>query len=210
MNDIVTIPIDRLVPDESYQPRINGLSERHVQLLTATDPANWRPLLVTPTEDGDFALIDGFHRYEAARRLGLPALACRIDPNAGYLSAVVANMTHGLPLSMADRKDAVRWLAEQDPELSYRELGRRVGLHHETVKRALDAEEGPTPRTPPDPVARFVTQVLRLADSGHLRAGALKREIAAYNAESQEGIAAALDRAGRACVATAAPYLGDD
>lgn len=208
--DAVLIPLDRLVPDDYFQPRFGGLSEEHVKLLMQTDPATWPPLVVTPNDSGGFDLIDGFHRYHAARRLDLSALSCRIDPDADYFTGVAANVTHGLPLSMADRKEAARWLAEHEPQLSYRDIGRRVGLNHETVKRALtEPERAARPSTATDPVARFVRQVYRFVERGDLGSASLRREIATYDAASQPDIATALNEFGRACVAAAAPYLTD-
>ncbi|MDP9354990.1 MAG: ParB N-terminal domain-containing protein [Chloroflexota bacterium] len=219
----VPIPLARLRANEDYQPRLGGLSERHVRLLLEGDPAAWPPALVTPNDGGGFDLVDGFHRFEAAQRLGLPALRCRIDPEAGYFTAVASNVAHGLPLALADRRAAARWLAERVPGLSLREIGRRCGLNHETVKRALEAgDEAGENRQPaqPDPIARLVAQVHRAYAAGHGRTwlglgragnpGAFGREIAAYREEDRPAIARALDAFGRACVAAADPYLVDD
>jgi ParB-like chromosome segregation protein Spo0J len=142
MSDTRTlISLSQLRADEDYQPRLEGLRESHIRLLMASDPATWAPLLVAPSDEGTFTVIDGFHRLEAATRLGLTALSCVVDPRAGYPEAVAANLRHGLPLALADRKAFARWLADEEPGLSYRELGRRCGLNHETVKRAPEEEE---------------------------------------------------------------------
>ncbi len=71
---VTPIELARLRANEEFQPRYGGLDERHVRLLIGTDPAEWPPLLVKPNELGGYDLIDGFHRYEAAVRLGLSAL----------------------------------------------------------------------------------------------------------------------------------------
>src|SRR5215211_7126833 len=93
----VRIPIDTIFPDEGYQPRLKGLEVKHIRLLLTSDPDTWPPLVVTPKEDG-YAIVDGFHRYEAARRLGLTDLPCQVRPSAGYPDAFEANIKHGLPL----------------------------------------------------------------------------------------------------------------
>ncbi len=218
----ILIALERLRANEDYQPRLAGIREAHVRLLVSTDPATWPPLLVSPAEEGTFNVIDGFHRLEAAHRLGLTALPCIVDPAAGYFEAVLANLTHGLPLSLTDRKDAARWLAEQEPGSSYRELGRRVGLNHETVKRALEegnteATGGDGHRSRPDPVAQLVRQVWRAYDAGHGRtwlgigkagnARQFRRELETYREEDRAEIARAMDAFGRACVDAAAPYV---
>lgn len=224
MSDIVVIPLDRLVPNDYFQPRDGGVKEGHVQLLMRTDPATWPPLLVVPNDAGGFDLIDGFHRREAARRLGLSALPCRIDPDADFFTGVAANIAHGLPLTVPDRKDAARWLAEHEPDLSYRELGRRVGLHHETVKRALEQPQtaGGQQRqtTHSDPIARLVRQVERTYHEGSGRAmfgfgkagspAPFRKAIEAYQHDDRPSVATALDAFGRASVEAAEPYLRED
>lgn len=213
------IPLTQLQADESYQPR-EALKDAHVKLLMASDPTTWPPLLVTPGPDGRYLIIDGFHRFEAATRLSLVSLTCRIDPNAGYPEGFAANLNHGLPLSLNERKAFACWLRDAEPGLSLRELGRRSGLNHETVKRALETEEVEPvarARVTPDPIRDLVRQVDRTYRSGvgrtwfgMGRAGnltAFQREIASYDPEDQPEVAQALLAFGHACVAAAQPFL---
>ena len=213
------IPVAQLQADENDQPR-EALKEAHVKLLMASDPTTWPPLLVTPGQDGRYLIVDGFHRHEAATRLGIGALSCTVDPTAGYPEGFAANLNHGLPLSLNERKDFACWLHDVEPDLSLRELGRRSGLNHETVKRALETEDvepiGRTKATP-DPIRDLVRQVDRTYRSGEGRtwlglgkAGnptAFQREIASYQPEDQPEVAQALLAFGHACVAAAQPFL---
>ncbi|MGB3306366.1 MAG: ParB N-terminal domain-containing protein [Thermomicrobiales bacterium] len=214
-----TLTLTAIVADEGYQPR-RALNENHVRQLMASDPDAWPPLLVSPNDDGFFFLIDGFHRREAAIRLGLETLVCTVEPGAGYPEAFAANMAHGLTLTIDERKDFARWLADQESGLSYRELGRRSGLNHETVKRALTEGAEPTaprPRTTPDPIAKLVRTVVTTYDAGHGRTwlglgrdgnpSAFRAEIAAYDEDDQPEVAQALLAFGHACVAAAQPFL---
>jgi hypothetical protein len=223
-NGSVMIALGRLHANEDYQPRLDGLSESHVRLLTQTDPTTWPPLLVTPNGLGDWDVLDGFHRHEAARRLGLAELACVVANGAGYPEAVAANLAHGLPLSLADRKDFARWLHSQHPDLSLREIGRRCGLNHETVRRALETDEGDAGENrqsaPADPVRKLVQQVVRTYQTGAGRtwlgfgkAGnprPFRRAIEAAPDDKQAAVAEAVYAFGRACVDAAAPYVGTD
>ena len=205
---IQLIPMSQLTADERYQARGDGLSEAHVQLLMESDPQTWPPVLVEPQDDGTYGLRDGFHRHEAGSRLELSALLCCVVEGAGYPEAVAANLTHGLPLSKADRKDAARWWAEREPDLSYREIGRRVGLSDKTVKAAITEDEHPkTQRQTPDPATRFVSHLIRTYEAGAPGVRALQREIAAYNDEWRAYIAEALARLGEELTEAAAPYL---
>ncbi len=143
------IPFAQLVPDEDYQPRSGGLDAAHVALLAASDPAEWPPLLVSPIGDGRYSIIDGFHRYEAARRLGLPVVLCRVQEDAGYSEAVEANLRHGLPLSLADRREYAGWLHERQPQLSQRDLARHTGLSQPTISRLLAGTSQPNSNESP-------------------------------------------------------------
>jgi hypothetical protein len=214
------VPLERLRANENFQPRYDGLDQRHLRLLMQSDPATWPPLLVTPNEIGGYDLIDGFHRFEAARRLRVVALPCRIDPQADYPDGVLANLTHGLPLKLEDRKIAAQNMHSLEPQLSYREIGRRTGLHHETVKRVLEsrrlARQGQQ-RAKPDPIERLVDQVVRISDASHGRswfglghdgnAKPLRRAIETYQEEERLAVARALVAFGHACVAAAEPFL---
>ena len=213
------IDLMQLIANEEYQPR-EETRESHVRLLMASDPETWPPLLVSPNGDGGYLVIDGFHRLEAATRLGLKALPCIVDPTAGYPEGFAANLHHGLALTLADRKAFACWLHEEEPALSYRELGRRSGLHHETVKRALEQDDDPREdRQPsrPDPIRQLVRQVDRAYRGGHGRTWlglgsdgnpkAFRREIEDYDADDQPKIARALLAFGHACVEAAQPYL---
>ena len=219
MHETYTIDLTQLIADEDYQPR-EETRESHVRLLMASDPDTWPPLLVSPNGDGRFCVIDGFHRLEAALRLGIPALPCIIDASAGYAEGFAANLHHGLVLTLADRKAFACWLHEEEPALSYRELGRRSGLHHETVKRALEEDGEPAAvrhQSPPDPIRQLVRQVDRTYRAGHGRTRLgfgsdgnpkpFRREIEAFDDEDQPKVARALLAFGHACVEAAQPYL---
>jgi len=218
-----TLPLTAIVADEDYQPR-RDLNEAHVCQLMASEPETWPPVLVTP-HDGGYLLIDGFHRLEAATRLGLETLVCTVVPSAGYPEAFAANMAHGLTLTIDERKDFVRWLTDDEPGLSYRELGRRSGLNHETVKRALtegaDSEPAaPRPRTTPDLIAKLVQSVVTAYDAGHGRTwlglgrdgnpSAFRAEIAAYGEADRPDVARAVRAFGHACVEAAQPFLSGE
>lgn len=174
----ISITLDALTIDPDFQPRyINGangeyasVKESHVRALMESEPEDWPPIVVSRDSAGNYFLIDGFHRVEAARRLGIVGLPALVEEGAGYESSFAHNMAHGLPLSTHDRKQFAVWLHENYPDLSLRELGRRTGLNHMTVKAAL---EGTWPAKqaeqvdPLDKAARMAVSYLdRLWDEG--------------------------------------------
>ncbi len=65
---VTPLPLGAIEVDDSLQPRSDGLSEEHVLALMET-PEDWPPIMVAHV-NGANVLIDGFHRHEAARRLG--------------------------------------------------------------------------------------------------------------------------------------------
>jgi hypothetical protein len=221
------LSLKHLRANEDFQPRLDGLDERHVALLMSSDPDNWPPLLVTPNGAGVYDVIDGFHRLEAARRLGRTALPCVVDDQAGYPEGVAANLRHGLPLRLSDRKAYARWLHELEPQLSLRELGRRCGLNHQTVRSALSpaddstnagGQNGHASATPILP--HVVRQVVRAYEQGEGRTWfglgrasdpqVIADAIATYPDDRQAAAAKALATFGEACLTAAGAYLDGD
>lgn len=206
MSEAVLVPLSQIVPDPQFQPRGGGLSASHLQMLAESDPETWTPLTVSPTADGRYSLIDGFHRFEIATRRKLEALPCIVLEGAGYPEAVFANIAHGLPLSRADRKEAARWWANEEPGLSYREISRRVGISDKTVKQAIGAgnKDAPQRRKPIDPLDSWLQKTAQL---DHLpNAREVAREIAEYAAADRPQVAKVYAAVGQALVDAAAPY----
>lgn len=206
-DEVREIPLSQIVPNQDYQPRSNGLSESHVRLLMESDPATWPPLIVSPDGKGGYHIIDGFQRHEAGTQLGLTHMRCFVQEGAGYPEAVTANIRHGLPLCIKDRKEAARWWAENELDLSYREIGRRVGLSDKTVKLALTprhTESSPS-RRPADPLEAWLLKTVRLDRVPSARDVA--REIAAYEVEDRADIAKVYAAVGRVLTEASAPFL---
>lgn len=137
----VLVPMSEIIRDDRLQPRQDGLAEDHITALMEA-PEAWPPIVLARV-NGALYIVDGFHRHEAACRLGLAELAASIfDPNADTDLVGIAfelNAKHGRPLTLRDRKANAERLIAQNRELSDREIGRRCGLHHETVGALRDA-----------------------------------------------------------------------
>jgi ParB-like chromosome segregation protein Spo0J len=169
-NTPINVPLHQLRANVDYQPRMRleqdqPYDERHVRQLMVSDFEAWPSLLVKPNDVGGYDIVSGFHRFEAAKRLGLKELRCVVDPNADYPEAFAANMEHGLPLTTEDRKDYARWLREHQPELSEVQISKRTGLSRNTVRKALGKhpvqreQRSRSPQEPADPMDELV-QVL--------------------------------------------------
>lgn len=146
----VLVPIGQIVIDDSLQPRCDGISEEHIDALIEA-PENWPPIVLA-RRNGSLFLIDGFHRHEAARLLGLGELAATIfDPAEDtdlFDIAFQLNAKHGRPLGLRDRKAYAAAMLRNHPELPDREIGRRSGLHHETVGALRNAKVPSSARKP--------------------------------------------------------------
>ncbi len=144
--EIVTIPILSLRPGES--PRLRGEDKRHVARLAETD-SPLPPILV---DRRTMRVIDGMHRLMAASMRGQDTIDVEFfdgDPEEGFLRAVQANVTHGFPLSQADRRAAAIRIVASHPRLSDRTIAEITGLGARTVasiRRSSDAVPETTTR----------------------------------------------------------------
>jgi hypothetical protein len=91
-------------------------------------------------------VIDGMHRLMAASLKGQETVDVEFfdgSPADAFLLAVEANVTHGLPLSLADRRAAAERIIALHPHMSDRGVGESAGLAARTVavirRRSADA-----------------------------------------------------------------------
>jgi hypothetical protein len=83
-------------------------------------------------------VIDGMHRLLAARIRGCDTIAVRFfdgDDREAFVTAVRANVGHGLPLSLADREAAASRIVGAYPQWSDRAIAEVTGLAAATVAR---------------------------------------------------------------------------
>jgi ParB-like nuclease domain len=128
--DTALVPIASLKPADS--PRLNGVSAGHVQALAETD-GELPPILV---QRHTMRVIDGMHRVDAARRRGEDLISARFfdgDDQDAFLVGVAANVKHGLPLSLADRRSAAARIIKLRPEASDRWIADLAGVAPKTV-----------------------------------------------------------------------------
>jgi len=119
--------------------RSGGLDERHVELLMECVDA-WPPIVVWGE---NLVVVDGCHRVEAARRLGrLSVVGHRFLGSAeeAFIEAIRRNVSHGLPLCVADRRRAARRVLLRNPDWSDRRIASLCGLSDKTVGRIRSVE----------------------------------------------------------------------
>jgi ParB-like chromosome segregation protein Spo0J len=93
-------------------------------------------------------VIDGGHRLAAAIKLGLETIEVELFEGSDtdeLVEAIKRNASHGLPLTLAERKDAAQRLLRARSDWSDRRIGRLCGLAAGTVKSLrVAASDGPS------------------------------------------------------------------
>jgi hypothetical protein len=123
--------------------RTGGLCDEQVEKLTALGGA-WPPILV---RRADGQVIDGAHRVAAARRLGLARLEAELFegcPEQAFIEFVRRNVTQGLVLSIAERKQATIRILHDHPIWSDRRVAELCALSPKTVARLRPETACPT------------------------------------------------------------------
>lgn len=140
--DVEIVDIGVLMPADS--PRLSGENREHIRMLAESDD-ELPPILV---DRRTMRVVDGMHRLRAAALRGARRIEVRFfegTSEAAFLAAVKENVTHGLPLSRADREAAVVRILGSFPELSDRAVGSACGVSHSTVgaiRRRATVEPG--------------------------------------------------------------------
>ena len=187
-----TVPLSCLVIGDS--PRRSGENPGHARLLAELE-SRLPPIIVhRPT----MRVIDGMHRLRAARLRGAEKIEVRFfdgDEASAFVLAVQLNVTHGLPLSLADRKAAADRIISLYPRWSDRVIASVSGLSGPAVaarRRRLtasilqsDTRVGMDGRARPvDPSRRRQAAAQLLADNP----GASLREVARQAGLSPETV----------------------
>lgn len=140
--EVQILPIRIILPGES--PRLGGMDEEHVRRLAEME-STFPPILV---HRATMRVIDGMHRLRAATLTGKEQIAVEFfegSDDDGFLRAVQANVTHGLPLTLADRRSAALRILVTHPHLSDRAIGACTGLAHKTVSSLRSRSTGEDP-----------------------------------------------------------------
>ena len=124
------VPVESLAVADS--PRLVGEDETHIHRLAQVE-SPLPPILV---HRSTMRIIDGMHRLAAARLRGDRTIDVRFfdgSTDEAFVLAVNANVTHGLPLSRADREAAAARIIGTHPHWSDRALAAVTGLATTTI-----------------------------------------------------------------------------
>lgn len=132
MSPVHTVPLGALRIAGS--PRGAGEDVEHVRMLAGV--AEELPPIIVHRRS--MAVVDGVHRLRAAQLRGQHEIRVRYfdgDDNDAFVLAVHANVAHGLPLCLADRKAAAARIVASHPHWSDRMIATAAGLSAATVAR---------------------------------------------------------------------------
>ncbi|MCC3650370.1 MULTISPECIES: ParB/RepB/Spo0J family partition protein [Streptomyces] len=113
-------------------PRTSGADPEHVETLAEVQT----PLPPITVHRSTMRVIDGLHRVRAAELRGQRKIAARFfegDEADAFVLAVESNVTHGLPLTTADRKRAAGRIIASHPQWSDRMIASVTGIAPGTV-----------------------------------------------------------------------------
>jgi len=116
----------------SYTPRKNKANQNHIQVLAQSQ----LPLPPIVIHRGSMRVIDGVHRLRATELRGHSTIAARLfegNDAEAFALAVHLNVTHGLPLTLSERKAAAQRVLTSYPHWSDRSIGLIAGVSNKTV-----------------------------------------------------------------------------
>jgi ParB family transcriptional regulator, chromosome partitioning protein len=163
-----------LVQPNRYQPRGHFDDDALASLAASIRELGvLQPVLVRPVDD-HFELVAGERRWRAAQVVGLttiPALVRDVGDTNSLEQALVENL-HREDLSPLEEAAAFQQLVE-DFQLSYEQVGQRVGKSRSAVANAIRLLQLPTP-------------IQKLVNEKALSAGHARALLALETAELQE------------------------
>lgn len=127
---VTEVPLLALRPADS--PRLNGEDKAHIARLAEIET----PLPPILVDKRTMRVIDGMHRLMAASIQGRETVRVIFFEGSEadvFLRAVQENISHGLPLSQADRRAAAERIITSHPHMSDRAIGHSVGLAAKTI-----------------------------------------------------------------------------
>jgi hypothetical protein len=129
--EVHKVPIESLKP--AYSPRLSGEDQAHIRRLAEIDT----PLPPIIVHRSTMRVVDGMHRLRAAAIRGQREIAVMFFDGTeaeAFKQAVEANVRHGLPLPLPDRKAAAEQIIASHPQLSDRAIAGCTGLSAKTVR----------------------------------------------------------------------------
>ena len=137
-------PLERFRLDGGTQARLKIDEDIVMEYAEAMQRGDTFPPVIAFDDGNSLWLADGFHRYQACKLLGKPAIAT--DRREGsqrdaILYSLGANASHGLRRSSADKRRAVETMLKdsQWSQWSNRDVARRCGVSEFMVRQCRES-----------------------------------------------------------------------
>jgi hypothetical protein len=144
-------PLERFCLDGGTQARLKIEDDIVMEYAEAMQHGDTFPPVIVFDDGNSLWLADGFHRYQACKFLGKPAIAT--DRREGsqrdaILYSLGANASHGLRRSSADKRRAVEMMLKdsQWSQWSGREIAKQCGVDEKTVRNMRDELHAENPQ----------------------------------------------------------------
>jgi len=144
VEEVISLQVNDIVLDEEYRVRVKedeATIEKYAELYRDNEaalkrkekPPHQMTLIVVwyDPNRGQYVLLGGYHRLEAARRAGLVEIQVSVfsgSPDEAFAVALKDNAKHGRPMSDGDKKYAIiKAFRRYDGAKGVREIAREVG-----------------------------------------------------------------------------------
>lgn len=135
-----TIRLSSIVPDKKLWPRqgVDPDRVKEFKTLYKEEPEALPPVIVAehPKKPGKYLLVDGWHRIAALQQLyrdaELPADVLPKDTDV-YAEATRLSSISSKPLTILEKRAAVRRLLDEHPKWSDSQIARTAGVSHPFV-----------------------------------------------------------------------------
>ena len=134
------IPFALIQFDKETQPRVQLDMFVVEDYATAMGQGDVFPPVLLFEEDGRYWIGDGFHRCQAARKLGLAEITAEVEPGgkrAAILASCAANAVHGLRRTNMDKQRAVKRILADDEWVQWSdgEVAKHCGVSDRMVSK---------------------------------------------------------------------------
>ncbi|QDU82637.1 Transcriptional regulator NovG [Polystyrenella longa] len=153
------IPLSDITTDAGTQMRESLNQEAIADYAAAMKRGIKFPAIVCLFDGSTYFLVDGFHRYWAAKEAKMSQVDMLVADGSlrdAMLLAALVNQEHGVRRTNADKRNAVYHVLTHDDyrETSSREIALLTGVSHtfvDKIKKKLDPATLPPEEIPPEP-----------------------------------------------------------
>jgi ParB/RepB/Spo0J family partition protein len=143
-SSVVLLPVSKLTPHPDNRPL--GASEEKIQQLKIFIAQNGfdssHPLVVRPHQNS-YQIIEGEHRFTAARALGylqLPCVVRELSDTEALIQLVLGNIqTETKPLEIG--LNALKVIQKEGKTFTMQQYAQRLGISDSSVRRYMNASE---------------------------------------------------------------------